>query len=203
MATPSKLTVRPGARGSEGAPPPAPAIIDTGRTGRARAISAAALKIQRKKRLGKTAASPVAFVTDPSTVFRLAPSERIRIFKEGVPAIHVEVLSARMRTSKESLIDTLRLSRATVHRKARAQESLSQDESERVLGMEALIGQVQIMIDESGDGTPFDAAAWVASWLQRPVPALGGRRPAEYMDSIEGQKMVSGILAMAQSGAYA
>ena len=143
------------------------------------------------------------YTPDSTTVFRLAPDERIRMFKQGVAARHLDHLSARMRTSKESLIDMLRLSRATVSRKARAEEALSQDESERVLGMEALIGQVEVMLEESGDGQPFDAAAWVASWLQRPVPALGGKKPAQYMDSVEGQKLVAHTLAMTQSGAYA
>ncbi len=167
-------------------------------------------KASAKRSLGTTRmtavkASPAttAYIADSATVFRLAPTERIRIFKKGVAARHLDDLSSRMRTSKELLIDTLRLSRATVSRKARAEEALSQDESERVLGMEALIGQVEVMLQESGGGQPFDAAAWVASWLQRPVPALGGRKPAEYMDSVEGQKLVAHTLAMAQSGAYA
>lgn len=144
-----------------------------------------------------------AMFSDPAVVFRLSPSDRIRVFKEGVPARHIDALSTSMHTTKDALIETLRLSRATLNRKSRAEQPLSQDESERVLGMVALIGQVQVMIEEAGDGTPFDAAAWVASWLQRPVPALGGRKPAEFMDSVEGQKLVAHTLAMAHSGAYA
>ena len=36
-----------------------------------------------------------------------------------------------------------------------------------------------------------------------PSPALGGDKPADYMDTIEGQRIVSNLLAMMQSGAYA
>jgi putative toxin-antitoxin system antitoxin component (TIGR02293 family) len=108
-----------------------------------------------------------------------------------------------MDLTQESLIETLGLTRATLSRKAREDKPLSQDESERVLGVEALIGQVQAMIADSGDPTGFDAAKWVAKWLQAPLPALGGDKPASYMDTIEGQKMVANLLTMTQCGAYA
>lgn len=168
---------------------------------RAGTSNALALANERE-RAGRVSRAPTLF-SDPAVVFRLSPSDRIRMIKDGVPARHIDTLSTRMHTTKDALIDTLRLSRATLNRKSRAEQPLSQDESERVLGMEALIGQVQVMIEQAGDGSPFDAAVWVAAWLQRPVPALGGRKPAEFMDSVEGQKLVAHTLAMAHSGAYA
>ena len=66
-----------------------------------------------------------------------------------------------------------------------------------------LAAQVQAVVDESGDPEGFDAAKWVRRWLQTPLPALGGKRPAEYMSTSEGRQLVSRLLAMAQSGAYA
>lgn len=59
------------------------------------------------------------------------------------------------------------------------------------------------MVSESGDPEGFDAAHWVSDWLNTPLPALGGHHPATYMDTAEGQKLVSNLLAMVQSGAYA
>ena len=35
------------------------------------------------------------------------------------------------------------------------------------------------------------------------MPALGGERPVELMDTMEGQTLVSNLLAQMQSGAYA
>jgi uncharacterized protein (DUF2384 family) len=35
------------------------------------------------------------------------------------------------------------------------------------------------------------------------MPALQGRRPAEFMDTAEGQAIVANLLQRAQSGAYA
>lgn len=140
---------------------------------------------------------------DPTLVYWAAPHERINALKQGVPARHINSLCSRMKISKDSLIDAVRLSRATINRKARSEGILSQDESERVLGVEYLIGQVQAMVEESGEPLGFDAAEWLGQWLFRPLPALAGRTAASYMDSIEGQKMVSNLLAMTQSGAYA
>jgi uncharacterized protein (DUF2384 family) len=59
------------------------------------------------------------------------------------------------------------------------------------------------MMAESGDGSRFDAHKWIGDWLESPLPALGGLKPADYMDTMEGQEMVSTLLAQAQSGAYA
>jgi putative toxin-antitoxin system antitoxin component (TIGR02293 family) len=136
-------------------------------------------------------------------VFLSAPQDRIVTIKLGVPASHIKLLAARMNTSKEFLIDALGLAKATLNRKVRENKKLSQGESERVLGVDYLIGQMENMVKESGTPTGFDAAKWVSQWLNSPLPALGNKKPASYMDTVEGQKLVSNFLAMVQSGAYA
>ena len=72
-----------------------------------------------------------------------------------------------------------------------------------MLGIETLIDSVQAMVERSGDPAGFDAARWLSDWLSKPLPALAGATPASYMDTFEGQKMVGGLLAMSESGAYA
>ncbi|MNR31650.1 hypothetical protein D3C85_1491730 [compost metagenome] len=59
------------------------------------------------------------------------------------------------------------------------------------------------MVEASGNPDGFDAAAWLDQWLDQPLPALGERRPAELMDTAEGQVIVSNMLSRAQSSAYA
>ncbi|MGY2489403.1 type II RES/Xre toxin-antitoxin system antitoxin [Cupriavidus sp. CP313] len=127
----------------------------------------------------------------------------IRAIREGVPASDLTRLAESMGTTKEQLIKTLDLPRATVDRKARAHQNLSSEQSERVLGMARLVGQVQALVESSGDPRGFSAAQWVAQWLEQPSPALGGRRPAELMDTLAGQRIVSDLVARMQSGAYA
>ncbi len=136
-------------------------------------------------------------------VYNYPPQERIALIRWGIPAKDVGQLAKHMNVAKEVLIASLGIPRATLSRKERTAQPLSPDESERFLGVKALIGQVQAMVEESGDPTGFDAAHWVSDWLQTPVPALGGQRPASFMDTVEGQKLVASLLAMAQSGAYA
>jgi putative toxin-antitoxin system antitoxin component (TIGR02293 family) len=137
------------------------------------------------------------------SMYRAEPLERIRIVNDGIPARTVEAMAKRMAVPKERLIATLGLTRATVDRKARDNRPLSIDESVRVFGMARLVGQVQEMVAKSGDPAGFDAASWVARWLQSPLPAFGGKRPAGFMDTADGQLLVSTMVARMQSGAYA
>ena len=135
--------------------------------------------------------------------YQAEPRERIAAIRAGIPAGRVDALARSMGVPKESLVTALGLARATVSRKIRAGATLGPEESERLLGVEALIGQVQAMVAESGDPAGFNAARWMARWINGPVPALGGSTPASYLDTVEGQKVIAQLLAMMQSGAYA
>ncbi|USX11689.1 MbcA/ParS/Xre antitoxin family protein [Oxalobacteraceae bacterium OTU3CAMAD1] len=142
-------------------------------------------------------------IVDGAHLYRVDPQARIAVIRQGIPASMVGNLSSRMGMSKETLLSSLGLSRATISRKEKDATVLSKDESERVLGVETLIGMVQTMVEQSGDPTGFDAARWLSEWLTKPLPALAGETPASYMDTFEGQKLVSELLSMSQSGAYA
>ncbi len=135
-------------------------------------------------------------------LFDFDPLRQVEVIKLGLPATVAGDMAARMGMSKERLYSTLGLPRATVERKARESRRLSPDESSRVLGIGRLVGQAQRMVEASGQPQGFDAAAWVANWLERPLPALGGMKPAALMDTAEGQHIVANTLSRAQSGAY-
>jgi putative toxin-antitoxin system antitoxin component (TIGR02293 family) len=142
-------------------------------------------------------------VAESAQLYRVGPQERIAAIRQGVPASMIGSLSSRMGMSKETLLSSLGLSRATISRKEKEATVLSKDESERVLGIATLIDMAQTMVEQSGDPVGFDAARWVSAWLTKPLPALGGETPASYMDTFEGQKLVAELLSMSQSGAYA
>ena len=132
--------------------------------------------------------------------------DRIRVVKAGVPARLLTALASDMQLSRERLYEWLGIARATANRKIKADDLLSQDESERVLGIALLVGQVQKIVAESGDGylsNDFDAPSWTAQWLARQNPALGGKPPAEFLDTADGRALVTGLVAQMQSGAYA
>lgn len=151
----------------------------------------------------KTRPASFAGRLQPSAVYRASGIERVELIRAGVPAVLLAQMGLEMDISKERLYETLRLPRSSVDRKIRNNDALSPEQSERVIGLERLIGQVQVMVEQSGNPKGFNSSKWVGEWLERPLPALGGETPADYMDTMEGQEMVSRLLAQSQSGAYA
>lgn len=140
---------------------------------------------------------------DYLSLFREDPLAQVGLVKQGVAPMVIDGLAGGMNVSKDKLLATLGLRRETIRRRTKANESLSIEESSRVLGISRLIGQVQAMVEASGNPEGFDAATWVGAWLDRPLPALGGQRPAELMDTAEGQAVVANTILRAQSGAFA
>ena len=92
---------------------------------------------------------------------------------------------------------------ATVNRRLKGKDQLLPADSERVLCIARLVCQVKKIMEESGNPQGFDATAWMSHWLNEPLPALGGVRPLDLLDTMEGQARVSNTLAQIQSGAYA
>ena len=137
------------------------------------------------------------------TVFSATPLERIDMIRRGIPASEAKRIFAELSIGQAEGFKALNLSPATVNKKAKQGGTLSREESERVVGLAKLVGQVEAMVQESGDPTNFDARAWLARWLTEPLPAFGGVRPADLVDTMEGQALVSAALARIQSGAYA
>jgi putative toxin-antitoxin system antitoxin component (TIGR02293 family) len=123
--------------------------------------------------------------------------------KSGLGARDAKVILAQLRVPQGDALTALHIPVATVNRKAKTNAPLSPAEGERVLGLGRLLGQLQTMVRESGNPEGFDASAWLSAWMSAPVPALGGARPLDLMDTMTGQALVSQVLAQVQSGAYA
>jgi putative toxin-antitoxin system antitoxin component (TIGR02293 family) len=136
-------------------------------------------------------------------VFHASPLERIDMIKHGVRAVEAKRILADLAIGQGAGLRALNLSPATVNKKAKQDQTLSPEDSERVIGIARLVGQIEAMVEDSGDPEGFDATAWMARWLNDPLPALGGARPIDLMDTMEGQALASTVLAQLQSGAYA
>lgn len=128
-------------------------------------------------------------------------SNRIRY--APCPAKLVRRLATDLHVSIEFVIDTLGLPRRVIFRKIEESKNLDSGQAERVIGMQRLIGQVQAMIAESGDREEFDAGRWLGKWIDQPLPALGGRRPAEYLGDSAGREWISQLLRQIQAGVFA
>lgn len=155
--------------------------------------------LERMVSNGEPRSAPLAYLE----LYRAEPSDRIRIVKEGISAWVAKRLVVDLYVEQQILFPALNLSTATVNRKAARNEALASDEGERVVGVAKLVGQLEAILEESGDPKGFDAKAWISAWLREPLPALGGARPLDMLDTMEGQSLVSNALARVQSGAYA
>ena len=166
-----------------------------------------------KKKTGKVIAKPTAkararhsvkgaFIA-PRALYRAHPLERIELARRGLPAPFIQETAKLLHMSQDRLNQTLNIPRSTIDRRTRGGEPLTQAQSERLMGVIMLIGQVEEIMAEAGDESEsFDAGAWVSAWIEEPLPALGNRKAGELMDTAEGQQLVSRLLAQSVAGAY-
>lgn len=195
-------------------PAPAPSKHKTAAT---KVVSAAAIDVppqttkplakERDKRMSEfRQKAPVKtdfLVTNFTRVYKAPSEEIIDAIRDGVSARQFKSIASKMHAPMEQFYKSLGIPKSTVERKASIDGPLTTDQSERALGLARLIGQVENMVKESGDPADFDAATWVWNWLNQPMPALAGKLPVTYMDTIEGQRIVANLISMSQSGAYA
>lgn len=134
--------------------------------------------------------------------FKAAPIERVTAIKGGLPARWVKVALGDFMLGCGRELSALKLSQRAISRMATTGARLSQERSECALGVAELIGQVEAMMRASGESGEFSASNWFAQWVTSPLPALGGERPIEYLDTWDGRIVISRLLAQMQSGAY-
>jgi len=128
---------------------------------------------------------------------------RITVVRAGVPAHFIASLSEKMGLRKGRLIDVLRLPKSTVARLEKEDKPLSSPSTSSLLGIYDLINITAEMVKDSGGPDDFDAAKWVGEWIESPHPALGAKKPADYLDTPEGLEFIKGLLQQSQTGAYA
>jgi putative toxin-antitoxin system antitoxin component (TIGR02293 family) len=125
------------------------------------------------------------------------------MIRAGVRASYAKRIAADLRLDQRVVFNALNLKTATVNRKASARAALAPDEGERVLGMAKLLGQVEAMLQGADLPPGFKAVEWLARWLSEPLPAFGGIKPLDMLDTLEGQSLVAQALAQIEAGAYA
>ena len=67
--------------------------------------------------------------------YRAAPVDRIKVIKAGVSARQLKLFISDLHFEQKTFFQALRLKTATVNKKAAAGQTLTADESERVLGL--------------------------------------------------------------------
>lgn len=56
---------------------------------------------------------------------------------------------------------------------------------------------------EGADLDGFDPTEWLRQWIRQPIPALGGQRPVDLMETEEGLERVRRTLLQMQAGTFA
>lgn len=132
------------------------------------------------------------------------PIQLIEMERRGVTSVFVKDLSKRMEIPAQRMFDILGVPKATAERKVAAGELLAGNGGRAVLGITKLLGIANEIVEDSTApaAKDFDTAKWLGRWLEKPQPALGGRKPAELIDTPTGLEVVSRLLGAIQSGAY-
>lgn len=144
-----------------------------------------------------------SFWTSGSNSYRMPIVEFIDNFQAGLNPDVVAMLAEHMGTTQKNLQEYLQLSSTTVERRKSKAASLDLYQSERLAGLKRLIDQVQAMVEDAGDPSSVDAPKWFGQWIEKPLSALGGRKPAEYLSTVSGQNLVSNLLNQMLNGVYA
>lgn len=132
------------------------------------------------------------------------PLELVEIERRGVAGRFVKDLAERLEIPAVRVFKMLGVPKATVEKKSSAGEVVSGSGGQAAIGLARLLGMAQDIVSSSTakEAREFDAAKWLGRWLERPQPSLGGRMPAELIDTPTGIDVVSRLLGAIESGAY-
>ena len=132
------------------------------------------------------------------------PLQLVEIERRGVAGSFLKDLSRRMDIPAARVFSMLGVPKATAEKKASAGEVVAGSGGQAALGVARLIAIAQAIVANSTarQAQGFDAARWLGQWLDRPQPSLGGRRPAELIDTPTGIEVVSRLLGSIESGSY-
>lgn len=132
------------------------------------------------------------------------PIEIMAIERQGIQGTFIKDLSKRMDLSASRVFTILGVPKATAEKKAAAGELVTGRGGQSAIGMIKLLGIAQDIVGNSTaqEAKDFDAAKWLGQWIERPQPSLGGRKPADLVDTPTGVAVVARLLGAIESGAY-
>jgi putative toxin-antitoxin system antitoxin component (TIGR02293 family) len=139
-------------------------------------------------------------------VERVMSSTGIVLFdavEAGVPTYLVDVIAGATGQSASTVMDIIGVSPTTFRRKDEAGELLPDVAGHRVMGLLRVAATLRRLLEESGDPEllkAVDLDAWLAEWMQEPLPELGGRTPAELLRNPEGLRAVEQVLERMRGG---
>lgn len=137
-------------------------------------------------------------------IIHASPLEIVALEKTGVRGAFLKALSTKMNLPSSRMFEILGIPRATAEKKASRNEIVGGRGGQAAIGMLKLLGIAKELVEASTakEAEGFDAAEWLGRWIERPQPSLGGRKPADLLDTPTGVDIVSRLLGSIASGAY-
>lgn len=132
------------------------------------------------------------------------PLQLVETERQGVAGRFLKDISKRMNIPATRVFTMLGIPKATAEKKAAAGELVSGSGGQAAIGIARLLGIAKEIVANSTatEAKDFDSAKWLGKWLERPQPSLGGRRPADLIDTPTGIEVVARLLGSIESGAY-
>ena len=142
-----------------------------------------------------------AFVT---SFAKATPMEIVEVERHGIDSIFLKDLSKYMDVPAVRIFDIVGIPKATAEKKVAAKELIAGAGGQAALGLARLLAIAKGIVENStaAEAKDFDVAKWLGHWIERPQPALGGRKPADLIGTPTGLDMVTRVLGAIESGAY-
>lgn len=129
------------------------------------------------------------------------PMQLLETERQGVSARFLVDVADRMAVPYTHLAETIGIPKATAARKQAKGEMIDGAAAIALARLLALANEI-VEDSTSSEARKFDTARWLGQWIERPQPALGGRKPSELLDTPTGVSMVTRLLGAIRSGAY-
>lgn len=132
------------------------------------------------------------------------PMQLVEVERRGVKGRFIKDFSRRIGVSAVRFYEILGVPKATVEKRSTEGTEITGAGGQAAVAMAKLLAKAQEIVGNSTSpaARDFDAAKWLGQWIERPQPALGGRKPAELIGTPTGTEMVSRLLGAIESGAY-
>ena len=170
-----------------------------------RAPASSARSARARALIKSSRRSGVNSIVDFATEMALAePMDQVELEREGLPAVVVAGLARLMAMPRVRIFEMMNLPRATMEKKISDDDVLTGVANRRALNLLRLLAHAREILNDStsADAQGFDVARWLGRWIETPQPALGGKKPADLLDTEAGASMVDRTLGAVRSGAY-
>lgn len=132
------------------------------------------------------------------------PMQLVEVERSGVSGVLLKDMAREINIPVLRLYDIVGVPKATAEKKAAENGVIAGAGGQAAIGMARLLGIAQALVDNStaAQARGFDAGQWLGRWIELPQPALGGRKPADLLDTPTGVNVVARVLGAIESGAF-